>query len=190
MYVLCALRHPTFAYNTCLPKTLSDSFATQLGSRQSLHFKQLRYGTAKRTIRFQRLPVFPGRAGSSWLHHLNWNVLLCSNFAAVRPYLVQIAGVDAARTLLADLLSCTDAARGVGELALYWAARAKLEEVCRRQGGFCSDLTHAGTACVFPCFVLQQRSTEYRNRRWVFATRRDAHTSVWVLWVFSGIHCA
>ncbi|CAN0171474.1 unnamed protein product [Pylaiella littoralis] len=42
--------------------------------------------------------------------------------------LLEIAGVDAARTLLADLLSCTDAARGVGELALYWAARAKLEE--------------------------------------------------------------
>lgn len=41
----------------------------------------------------------------------------------------QIAGVDAARVLLADLLSCTGAARGVGELALYWAARAKLEEV-------------------------------------------------------------
>lgn len=42
---------------------------------------------------------------------------------------LQISGVDAARTLLADLLSVTDAARGVGELALYWAARAKLEEV-------------------------------------------------------------
>eukprot|EP00903_Cladosiphon_okamuranus_P010327 g9770.t1 len=42
--------------------------------------------------------------------------------------LMEISGVDAARTLLADLLSCTDAARGVGELALYWAARAKLEE--------------------------------------------------------------
>ena len=44
----------------------------------------------------------------------------------------QISGVDAARILLADLLSCTDAARGVGELALYWAARAKLEEVSWR----------------------------------------------------------
>lgn len=42
---------------------------------------------------------------------------------------VQIAGVDAARTLLGDLLSCAGAGRGVGELALYWAARAKLEEV-------------------------------------------------------------
>ncbi|CAM9361323.1 unnamed protein product [Ectocarpus fasciculatus] len=42
--------------------------------------------------------------------------------------LLEIAGVDAARTLLGDLLSCTGAARGVGELALYWAARAKLEE--------------------------------------------------------------
>eukprot|EP00752_Nemacystus_decipiens_P010283 g9163.t1 len=42
--------------------------------------------------------------------------------------LMEISGVDAARTLLADLLPCTDAARGVGELALYWAARAKLEE--------------------------------------------------------------
>ncbi|CAM9879199.1 unnamed protein product [Scytosiphon promiscuus] len=40
----------------------------------------------------------------------------------------EISGVDAARTLLADLLPCTAAARGVGELALYWAARAKLEE--------------------------------------------------------------
>lgn len=44
-------------------------------------------------------------------------------------FISQIAGVEAARTLLADLLTCTDAARGVGELALYWAARAKLEEV-------------------------------------------------------------
>ncbi|CAN0146428.1 unnamed protein product, partial [Hapterophycus canaliculatus] len=42
--------------------------------------------------------------------------------------LLEISGVDAARTLLADLLPCTGAARGVGELALYWAARAKLEE--------------------------------------------------------------
>lgn len=50
--------------------------------------------------------------------------------------LFQISGVDAARTLLADLLSCTDAARGVGELALYWAARAKLEEV----GGCTTDM--------------------------------------------------
>ncbi|CAM9445314.1 unnamed protein product [Ectocarpus sp. 4 AP-2014] len=42
--------------------------------------------------------------------------------------LLEIAGVDAARTLLGDLLSCAGAGRGVGELALYWAARAKLEE--------------------------------------------------------------
>lgn len=46
-------------------------------------------------------------------------------------YVWQISGVDAARTLLADLLSCTAAGKGVGELALYWAARAKLEEVRR-----------------------------------------------------------
>ena len=43
--------------------------------------------------------------------------------------MLQIAGVDAARTLLSDLLSCTAAGRGVGELALYWADRGKLEEV-------------------------------------------------------------
>ncbi|CAM9369167.1 unnamed protein product [Sphacelaria rigidula] len=42
--------------------------------------------------------------------------------------LLEIAGIDAARTLLADLLSCSGDGRGVGELALYWAARAKLEE--------------------------------------------------------------
>lgn len=47
----------------------------------------------------------------------------------------QIAGVDAARTLLADLLSCAGDGRGVGEQALYWAARAKLEEV-EQQGNF------------------------------------------------------
>lgn len=41
----------------------------------------------------------------------------------------QISGVDAARTLLADLLSTKGVAGDVGELALYWAVRAKLEEV-------------------------------------------------------------
>ncbi|CAB1119341.1 unnamed protein product [Ectocarpus sp. CCAP 1310/34] len=42
--------------------------------------------------------------------------------------LLEIAGVDAARTLLGDLLYSAGGGRGVGELALYWAARAKLEE--------------------------------------------------------------
>lgn len=36
--------------------------------------------------------------------------------------------MDAARTLLAEMFS-TGLGRETGELALYWAARAKLEEV-------------------------------------------------------------
>lgn len=49
----------------------------------------------------------------------------------------KVSGVEAARTLLGEmLLSGTGMEKAAADLALYWAARAKLEEV--KEGRMCS----------------------------------------------------